>query len=96
MIEYIVKKKDTLSKIARNFGVTTSAIVKVNKIKNKNIIRVGQKLQIPTTENIVVTIDEIVDEKFAQLEALPDFTNWTFYISAVLAGYIAYRIGKRR
>ncbi len=45
---YRVKKGDTLSAIAAKYGVTVSAIVKANKIKNASSIRVGQVLVIPT------------------------------------------------
>lgn len=45
--KYTVKKGDTLSAIAKKYGVTVDAIVKANNIKNKNIIRVGTVLEIP-------------------------------------------------
>lgn len=45
-ITYTVKKGDTLSAIAKRYGVTVSQIVKLNKIENKNVIRAGQKLNI--------------------------------------------------
>lgn len=43
---YTVEKGDTLSAIAESFGTTVSAIQKENKIKNVNLIYVGQKLKI--------------------------------------------------
>lgn len=50
---YIVKKGDTLWKIAKRYNTTISNIVKMNNIKNKNIIYPGQKLIIFNgTENI--------------------------------------------
>ena len=45
--KYTVKKGDTLSSIAKKYGVTVDAIVKANKIKNKNLIRTGSVLVIP-------------------------------------------------
>lgn len=43
---YTVKKGDTLSEIAERFGTTVSQLVKLNNIKNPNLIYVGQKLKI--------------------------------------------------
>ena len=44
---YTVKNGDILGRIARAHGVTVSAIVRANDLKNPNKIRVGQKLAIP-------------------------------------------------
>lgn len=44
--EYIVRKGDTLSKIASIFKMPYKKIAKDNNIKNPNIIRVGDKLRI--------------------------------------------------
>ncbi|GLY09601.1 phage tail tape measure protein [Pseudobacillus badius] len=41
---YIVKAGDTLSKIAKQFKTTVDALVKLNNIKDKNKIQVGQKI----------------------------------------------------
>lgn len=45
-IYYIVKKGDTLSYIAKKYNTTVDNLVKLNNIKNKNLILVGQKLKI--------------------------------------------------
>ena len=45
-VYYIVKTGDNLSKIAKKYGTTVDNIVKLNKIKNKNLIYSGQKLRI--------------------------------------------------
>ena len=47
-ITYIVKKGDTLSKIAHKYGVTVDSIVQLNNIKNPNVIYPGDKLYIKT------------------------------------------------
>jgi LysM repeat protein len=44
---YIVKKGDSLAVIAKRHGVTVSAIVACNGIKNPNVIYAGQRLCIP-------------------------------------------------
>lgn len=45
--KYKVKSGDTLSQIARNYGVSLKALKENNKIKNANEIKVGQKLVVP-------------------------------------------------
>lgn len=50
---YTVKSGDTLSKIAKQFNTTVSAIMGVNpSITNKNVIRVGQLIQLPGSTTI--------------------------------------------
>ena len=41
-----VKRGDTLSKIAKKYNTTVAALVKLNNIKNANIINVGQVLKL--------------------------------------------------
>jgi len=43
---YTVKTGDNLTKIAKRFGTSVSHLVALNKIKNPNLIRVGQKLRV--------------------------------------------------
>lgn len=43
---YIVKKGDTLGKIAENHNTTVNKLVADNNIKDKNLIKIGQKLKI--------------------------------------------------
>ena len=47
-IVYIVKKGDTLSKIAMEYNVTVNEIARENQIKNVNLIYPGQRLIIKT------------------------------------------------
>ena len=44
---YIVKKDDTLWKIAKRFGSTVEDIARVNGIQDEDKISVGQKIFIP-------------------------------------------------
>lgn len=44
---HTVKKGETLSAIAKRYGVTVDSIVKANKIKDKNVIRTGSVFVIP-------------------------------------------------
>jgi len=43
---YTIKKGDTLSAIAKKYNTTVDALVKLNGIKNKNVISVGQVLKL--------------------------------------------------
>lgn len=52
---YVVRRGDTLSKIALKYGTTVNAIARLNGIRNPNLIYVGQILQIPNTSNNTVT-----------------------------------------
>lgn len=45
--EYVVKKGDTLSGIAKRYGKSVSELVKANNIKNPNRIYAWQKIKIP-------------------------------------------------
>ncbi len=45
-VTYIVKKGDTLYKIAGIYGVTVDDLVRWNGIKNRNLIYPGQELKI--------------------------------------------------
>ena len=43
----VVRKGDTLSKVAKRHGTTPETLAKLNKIKNPALIQVGQKLRLP-------------------------------------------------
>ena len=47
LIIYIVKKDDTIWKIAKQFGSTVDDIVRTNGIEDENLIMPGEKLYIP-------------------------------------------------
>lgn len=47
---YTVKAGDNLTKIAAAFNTTVDELVKLNNIKDKNLIVVGQKINIPQSE----------------------------------------------
>ena len=44
---YVVKRGDNLERIARSHGTTIRALMKVNNIRSRNRIYVGQRLKIP-------------------------------------------------
>jgi LysM repeat protein len=43
---YIVQKGDTLTAIAKRYNTTVQKLVKLNNIKNPDLILVGQKLRV--------------------------------------------------
>lgn len=45
-VYYVVKKGDTLTKIAKKYKTTVKQLAKWNNIKNVNLIKVGQKLRV--------------------------------------------------
>ncbi len=45
-VYYTVKKGDTLSKIAQQFGTDWKTLAKLNNLKNPNLIRVNQLIRI--------------------------------------------------
>lgn len=47
--QYTVQSGDNLSKIAKKFGTSTDALVKVNGIRNPRLVRTGAVLIIPAT-----------------------------------------------
>ena len=57
LVMYIVKKGDTLWNIAKKFNSTVDEIVKINDIKNENIITPGEKLYIPKYYKVEVNSD---------------------------------------
>ena len=48
---YIVRSGNTLTQIAREYGVTIENIVELNGIANPNLIYIGETLRIPTINN---------------------------------------------
>jgi LysM repeat protein len=47
---YKVRLGDTLGSIARQFGVTTDALIRLNSLTNPDVLLVGQELKIPRQE----------------------------------------------
>lgn len=56
---YKVKAGDTLSKIAQQHKTTVTELVRLNKLKNKNVIYVGQVLIVSEPSEAVPTDSEL-------------------------------------
>lgn len=53
---YVVQRGDTLAAIARRYGTTVDALVRLNGLKNPNILIVGQKLRVPCVDQPPVVV----------------------------------------
>ena len=74
MKKHVVIPGDTLSKIARRFNTTVSAICEANQnvIKDPDNIRVGWVLLIPDNKDYSA-IGQKVDKLVSKIESLPEF-----------------------
>ena len=61
-VYYSVKRGDTLTKIAKQFGTTVQQLVVCNKLKNPDLIIVGQNLMIPTGSDSQIWTGKIVTQ----------------------------------
>jgi len=52
--EHRVKKGESVWSIAKKYGVSVSSIISVNAIKNKRLLKPGQRLLIPTTSDVTL------------------------------------------
>ena len=59
---YTVKRGDTLSAIAIKYGTTVANLVKLNGIKNPNLIEVGQKIVVKATPTATPTTKKSLEE----------------------------------
>jgi LysM repeat protein len=59
---YIVKKGDTLGKIAKAFQVRIADLMALNGITNQDHIEIGQELQIPTGAVVYDTLPTLPPE----------------------------------
>lgn len=53
---HIVKQGDTLAGIAQQFHVSTESLAKQNQLLNPNLLRVGQRLTIPTSTTHIAAV----------------------------------------
>ncbi len=53
---HVVQRGDTLLAIARRYGTTVDALVRLNGLKNPNVLIVGQKLKVPCVDRPPVVV----------------------------------------
>ena len=58
-IQHTVAPKETLGSIAKKYGCTVNELVKLNNIKNKNKIDIGQTIKIPTSKKTETQQSEV-------------------------------------
>ena len=59
MAEYIIAAGDTMSGIAKKFGVTMQALLLANKVTDPNLVRVGQKIKVPIAPAAATTLPPV-------------------------------------
>ena len=50
---YVVMRGDVLSKIAKKFGLKTKKLAEINGLKIKSTLRIGQKLKLPFSQEMI-------------------------------------------
>jgi membrane-bound lytic murein transglycosylase D len=53
---YVVRRGDSIERIATRLGVDAQALIAANDIRNRNVIQVGQQLIIPTAPGAVIAV----------------------------------------
>ena len=81
LVEYVVQGGDTVSTIAKRFGITTNSILWANSLSYYDYIKPGQKLNIPPTSGVLhkvvkgETLSAIVKKYSAELEKTVEFNK---------------------
>ena len=52
--EHTVRKGENLSYLSKKYGVSVSAIMSVNNLNSKHVLKIGQRLLIPATSEVTV------------------------------------------
>jgi murein DD-endopeptidase MepM/ murein hydrolase activator NlpD len=82
--DYIVKSGDTLSNIAGYFNVSIDSVLWANGMDEDDYIKPGQKLQIPPSDGVLVTVNSgdtlssLAKKYAANEQSIADF-NWLDY-----------------
>jgi membrane-bound lytic murein transglycosylase D len=59
---YVVRRGDSIERIASRLGVDAQALIAANDIRNRNVIQIGQQLIIPTAPGAVVAMAAAVTQ----------------------------------
>ena len=60
-ITYVVKRGDTLFRIARQYGTTVGELAQINQIRNPNLIYPGQNILVPIQSNLENRVENQVE-----------------------------------
>lgn len=76
---HVVKRGENLTVIAKQYGTTVEALVALNNIKNKNLIMVGQVLNLPAVDTTpepsgsdYAKLGQAVEKAVEAVEKLPE------------------------
>jgi len=72
METYKVKQGDTLSKIAKLYGLSVAQLASNNGIQNPNLIQIGQSIQIPNQTLSPQTINPVISPTEVNIGNLPE------------------------
>ena len=64
---YIIKSGDNIDKISLRFAVNKLDIIRLNKLKNSNLLKIGSKILIPVKKNYSL-IDQIIDKNIYKIK----------------------------
>ena len=59
---YVVRRGDSIERIATRLGVDAQALLAANDIRNRNVIQIGQQLIIPTAPGAVVALAAVTTQ----------------------------------
>lgn len=97
MTDYTVIKGDTLYAIAKRNNTTVENLVKLNNIKDPNLILIGQKLSLgevkPQPQKEVVTQEVVKEEPAAKEPETKEISYWSEGSSSIAKGLSYYADG---
>ena len=89
--EYVVKRGDTISSIAKSYGLNVNTILWANDLDEDDYISLGQTLTIPPQDGVIVTIakndtvESLAKKYSANAADIVDW-NWLDSSSTLIAG----------
>lgn len=96
IIIYTVVKGDNLTKLAKRYNTTVDELVKLNNIKNKNLIYIGQQLKIPNNVNYFKKYTGDSPSIVDALKAIGEKSSYFYRLKVARANGIKYYIGSRK
>ena len=59
MAQYVIASGDTMSGVAKKFGVTMQALLSANNLTDPNLVRVGQRIKVPIAPAAATTLPPV-------------------------------------
>ncbi len=95
MVDYVVKRGDTISGIAYRVGVSQTALQEANGITNPRRLQIGQKISIPLYPGARLLADAGRQRKNKNIDRMPDPKHYRQVNVTVRAGDTLWHIAKR-